>query len=95
MVFKLEPLQSGGEPLVLCFVDFLSPAHAATALDALQGKIDSRVPLIKPFLELDASEFGLDLPFLHIFVWEEFWNPLDDGRISHREGETGFLIFYY
>lgn len=27
----------GGDPLVLCFVDFESPAHAATALDALQG----------------------------------------------------------
>ncbi|KAL3650576.1 hypothetical protein CASFOL_006979 [Castilleja foliolosa] len=27
----------GGDPLVLSFVDFLSPAHAATALDALQG----------------------------------------------------------
>ena len=27
----------GGHPLVLCFVDFVSPAHAATAMDALQG----------------------------------------------------------
>ncbi|RWR89395.1 RNA recognition motif domain-containing protein [Cinnamomum micranthum f. kanehirae] len=27
----------GGEPLVLCFVDFTTPAHAAVALDALQG----------------------------------------------------------
>ncbi|XP_042503783.1 RNA-binding protein 1-like [Macadamia integrifolia] len=27
----------GGEPLVLCFVDFATPAQAATALDALQG----------------------------------------------------------
>ncbi|KAL0321579.1 UNVERIFIED_CONTAM: RNA-binding protein 1 [Sesamum calycinum] len=27
----------GGDPLVLCFVDFESPAHAATAMDALQG----------------------------------------------------------
>ena len=33
-------MQSGGDPLVLCFVDFLSPAHAATAMDALQGKLD-------------------------------------------------------
>lgn len=24
--------------MVLCFVDFVSPAHAATAMDALQGK---------------------------------------------------------
>ncbi|KAJ4829170.1 hypothetical protein Tsubulata_007031 [Turnera subulata] len=32
-----ESRHPGGNPLVLCFVDFLSPAHAATALDALQG----------------------------------------------------------
>ncbi|GMH08864.1 hypothetical protein Nepgr_010704 [Nepenthes gracilis] len=32
-----ESRHSGGEPLVLCFVDFLTPAHAATAMDALQG----------------------------------------------------------
>ncbi|KAG8390436.1 hypothetical protein BUALT_Bualt01G0083200 [Buddleja alternifolia] len=35
-----ESRHSGGEPLVLCFVDFQSPAHAATAMDALQGKIN-------------------------------------------------------
>ncbi|KAL0403253.1 UNVERIFIED_CONTAM: RNA-binding protein 1 [Sesamum radiatum] len=29
--------EPGGDPLVLCFVDFQSPAHAATAMDALQG----------------------------------------------------------
>ncbi|XP_052184135.1 protein MATERNALLY EXPRESSED GENE 5-like isoform X2 [Diospyros lotus] len=32
-----ESRHVGGEPLVLCFVDFVSPAHAATAMDALQG----------------------------------------------------------
>ncbi|KAG9155790.1 hypothetical protein Leryth_004050 [Lithospermum erythrorhizon] len=32
-----ESRHSGGDPLVLCFVDFESPAHAATAMDALQG----------------------------------------------------------
>lgn len=32
-----ESRHSGGDPLVLCFVDFVSPAHAATAMDALQG----------------------------------------------------------
>ncbi|KAJ1388510.1 RNA-binding domain superfamily [Sesbania bispinosa] len=32
-----ESRQPGGDPLVLCFVDFVSPAHAATAMDALQG----------------------------------------------------------
>ncbi|GAV82823.1 RRM_1 domain-containing protein [Cephalotus follicularis] len=32
-----ESRHPGGDPLILCFVDFLSPAHAATAMDALQG----------------------------------------------------------
>ncbi|XP_042066237.1 RNA-binding protein 1-like isoform X1 [Salvia splendens] len=32
-----ESRHSGGDPLVLCFVDFQSPAHAATAMDAIQG----------------------------------------------------------
>ncbi|KAG5019233.1 Oligopeptide transporter 6 [Glycine soja] len=32
-----ESRQPGGDPLVLCFVDFMSPAHAATAMEALQG----------------------------------------------------------
>ncbi|KAJ8771299.1 hypothetical protein K2173_026476 [Erythroxylum novogranatense] len=32
-----ESRRPGGDPLILCFVDFLSPAHAATAKDALQG----------------------------------------------------------
>ncbi|KAL7108206.1 hypothetical protein ACP275_06G100200 [Erythranthe tilingii] len=32
-----ESKYSSGDMLVLCFVDFLSPAHAATAMDALQG----------------------------------------------------------
>lgn len=30
-------LQRGGDPLILCFVDFVDPACAATALSALQG----------------------------------------------------------
>ncbi|XP_055829810.1 RNA-binding protein 1-like isoform X2 [Solanum dulcamara] len=29
---------AGGDPLILCFVDFASPPHAATAMDALQGR---------------------------------------------------------
>ncbi|XP_047971396.1 RNA-binding protein 1-like [Salvia hispanica] len=33
------PRNPGGDPVVLCFVDFESPAHAATAMDALQGYI--------------------------------------------------------
>ncbi|KAL5726835.1 hypothetical protein ACHQM5_000085 [Ranunculus cassubicifolius] len=32
-----EARRSGGDPVVLCFVDFDSPAQAATAMDALQG----------------------------------------------------------
>ncbi|RZC91470.1 hypothetical protein C5167_027533 [Papaver somniferum] len=33
-----ESRHSGGDPLVLCFVDFINPAQAATAMDALQEK---------------------------------------------------------
>ncbi|XP_031278670.1 RNA-binding protein 2-like [Pistacia vera] len=32
-----ESKQRGGDPLILCFVDFASPACAATAMSALQG----------------------------------------------------------
>lgn len=32
-----ESRQPGGDPLLLCFVDFLTPNQAANALDALQG----------------------------------------------------------
>ncbi|KAF5178374.1 Cytochrome p450, partial [Thalictrum thalictroides] len=32
----------GGDPLILCFVDFLNPACAATALSALQAKFTSQ-----------------------------------------------------
>lgn len=30
-------MQRGGDPLILCFVDFANPACAATAMSALQG----------------------------------------------------------
>lgn len=45
---------SGGDPLVLCFVDFQSPAHAATAMDALKGYL---------FDELDRDSGHLRLQF--------------------------------
>ncbi|KAK8710557.1 hypothetical protein V6N13_145875 [Hibiscus sabdariffa] len=32
-----EPKYHGGDPIKLCFVDFVSPSHAATSMDALQG----------------------------------------------------------
>ncbi|XP_030532339.1 RNA-binding protein 2-like [Rhodamnia argentea] len=34
-----ESRQTGKNPVTLCFVDFASPAHAATAKDALQGYV--------------------------------------------------------
>lgn len=40
-----EPKHRGGDPLILCFVDFVDPACAATALSALQGyKMDENDP---------------------------------------------------
>lgn len=44
-VVYLSYMQRGGDPLVLCFVDFADAACAATALSALQGKY-----YINPFL---------------------------------------------
>ncbi|KAG5533904.1 hypothetical protein RHGRI_027934 [Rhododendron griersonianum] len=49
-----ESRRPDGEPLVLCFVDFVSPAHAATALEALQGY---------RFDELDRDSVNLRLQF--------------------------------
>ena len=43
--------------MVLCFVDFASPAYAATAMDALQGKIEKyNVILVTPFPHEKNSE---------------------------------------
>ncbi|XP_012488611.1 nuclear speckle RNA-binding protein A isoform X2 [Gossypium raimondii] len=44
-----EPRYPGGDPIKLCFVDFLSPSHAATSMDALQGK--------RKLFEADSSQF--------------------------------------
>ncbi|XP_022860019.1 RNA-binding protein 2-like [Olea europaea var. sylvestris] len=42
---RKESKHRGGDPLVLCFVDFIDPACAATALSALQGyKMDEHDP---------------------------------------------------
>ncbi|KAL2339586.1 hypothetical protein Fmac_007526 [Flemingia macrophylla] len=49
-----ESRQPGGDPLVLCFVDFVSPAHAATAMEALQGY---------KFDELDRNSVNLRFQF--------------------------------
>ncbi|RDX74168.1 RNA-binding protein 1, partial [Mucuna pruriens] len=49
-----ESKQPGGYPLVLCFVDFMSPAHAATAMEALQGY---------KFDELDRNSVNLRFQF--------------------------------
>ncbi|QCE15552.1 RNA-binding protein 1-like isoform X4 [Vigna unguiculata] len=49
-----ESRQPGGDPLVLCFVDFLSPGHAATAMEALQGY---------KFDELDRNSVNLRFQF--------------------------------
>ncbi|XP_057469215.1 RNA-binding protein 2-like [Actinidia eriantha] len=51
-----ESRHRGGDPLILCFVDFMNPACAATALSALQGyKMDEHDP-DSPFLRLQFSK---------------------------------------
>ncbi|KAG2399646.1 hypothetical protein LR48_Vigan767s000600 [Vigna angularis] len=49
-----ESRQPRGDPMVLCFVDFLSPGHAATAMEALQGY---------KFDELDRNSVNLRFQF--------------------------------
>ncbi|XP_021830162.1 RNA-binding protein 2-like isoform X1 [Prunus avium] len=52
-----ESKHRGGDPLILCFVDFESPAYAATALSALQGyEMDEHSP-DSNYLRLQFSRF--------------------------------------
>ncbi|ESW15515.1 hypothetical protein PHAVU_007G078500 [Phaseolus vulgaris] len=52
-----ESKHRGGDPLILCFVDFANPACAATALSALQGyKVDELNPE-SSHLRLQFSRF--------------------------------------
>ncbi|GAB2270575.1 hypothetical protein Dimus_005460 [Dionaea muscipula] len=47
----------GGDPIILCFVDFENPACAATALSALQGyRMDEHDP-DSPYLRIQFSRF--------------------------------------
>ncbi|MCL7034068.1 hypothetical protein MKW94_026537 [Papaver nudicaule] len=57
---------SGGDPLVLCFVDFINPAQAATALDALQGEQKKLTLLLLPSLYIILLEYGNDCALLKI-----------------------------
>ncbi|GLT32159.1 hypothetical protein SLA2020_068450 [Shorea laevis] len=52
-----EPKHRGGDPIILCFVDFLNPACAATAMSALQGyRMDELDPDSK-YLRLQFSRY--------------------------------------
>ncbi|KAK3030365.1 hypothetical protein RJ639_038321, partial [Escallonia herrerae] len=52
-----ESKHRGGDPLILCFVDFINPACAATALSALQGyKMDEHDP-DSAYLRLQFSKY--------------------------------------
>ncbi|MCL7034067.1 hypothetical protein MKW94_026536 [Papaver nudicaule] len=61
-----ESRHSGGDPLVLCFVDFINPAQAATALDALQGEQKKLTLLLLPSLYIILLEYGNDCALLKI-----------------------------
>ncbi|XP_077243105.1 RNA-binding protein 2-like [Tasmannia lanceolata] len=54
---KKESRHSGGEPLVLCFVDFSTPNHAAVAMDALQGYKFDEHDRDSAFLRLQFARF--------------------------------------
>ncbi|KAJ4835189.1 DNA-binding proteins Bright/BRCAA1/rbp1 [Turnera subulata] len=52
-----ESKHRGGDPIILCFVDFSNPACAATALSALQGyRMDEQDPDSK-YLRLQFSRY--------------------------------------
>lgn len=52
-----ESRHRGGDPIILCFVDFVNPACAATALNALQGyRVDEHIPESN-YLRLQFSRF--------------------------------------
>ncbi|XP_043690118.1 RNA-binding protein 2-like [Telopea speciosissima] len=52
-----EPKNHGGDPLLLCFVDFENPVCATTCLNALQGyKLDDHEPS-SPILRLQFARF--------------------------------------
>ncbi|XP_074319896.1 RNA-binding protein 1-like [Silene latifolia] len=52
-----ESRRPGGDPLVLCFVDFLSPPHAATALNALHGYLFDETDRDSAILRLQYARF--------------------------------------
>ncbi|GAB2223504.1 hypothetical protein Droror1_Dr00017645 [Drosera rotundifolia] len=53
-----EPRHSGGDPILLCFVDFASPAHAATAKDAIQGYKFDEHDRDSPVLRLQFARYA-------------------------------------
>lgn len=52
-----ESKQRGGDPLLLCFVDFANPACAATAMSAVQGYIMDEHDPESAYLRLQFSRF--------------------------------------
>ncbi|GAV85123.1 RRM_1 domain-containing protein, partial [Cephalotus follicularis] len=52
-----ESRHRGGDPLVLCFVDFVSPACAATAMSALQGYNMDEHGVDSNYLRLQFSRY--------------------------------------
>ncbi|CAK9151570.1 unnamed protein product [Ilex paraguariensis] len=56
-----ESRHSGGDPLVFCFVDFVSPAHAATAMDALQGELLACIPFASSCRKLNSCPYTVCL----------------------------------
>ncbi|CAN6555673.1 unnamed protein product [Malus baccata var. baccata] len=67
----LSIMQRGGDPLILCFVDFENPTHAATALSALQGyEMDEQAP-DSNYLRLQFYQFPdprAPPPFLELII---------------------------
>ncbi|KAJ6874553.1 RNA-binding protein 1-like isoform X1 [Populus alba x Populus x berolinensis] len=83
-----ESRHPGGDPLVLCFVDFLSPAHAATSMDALQGKTHM-VQGIWSGQSGDGGSLLCSKPFLLGSIEASSWLPADQSG-GYHQGQTSF-----
>ncbi|KAH7543804.1 hypothetical protein JRO89_XS15G0022600 [Xanthoceras sorbifolium] len=92
-----ESRHPGGDPLILCFVDFVSPAHAATAMDALQGEFD--LTCIFPLTCRNPSLMYLYLTIVFL-LWQSFVVPLVsdihavplDGFTLRHHGERVYVF---
>ena len=85
-------MQSGSDLFVLCFVDFLSPAHAATALDALQGELVEVFLLFVSTLYIYVISFDLSDPLHACFIFVKTTVEVQIRSLISRNEGFGLLF---